>query len=285
MKTLSEIQARIASEAIENDALEFKKELSTKKGRENPWLQGKNDIGGSAKENILKEVIAFANTKGGELILGVDESKEDNKPAHAIGSSPISRCQLLAQKLHQISDSLIEPRIDGLEVVGIPVDNQDNGFVIFDVPRSPEAPHRFTDNNIVYIRKGHRSEPASMKEIQALSLKRHREAYEGLWTVRFGDHDMNWINGGVVVLEAGKIFGGDSTFFYTGSFDVFGDDFIAGLRIRHHHGKTETAWGDHSKDFNIDATGHLNGDSIKGNVSRTEYRSGKFWLTRIAHHP
>jgi hypothetical protein len=43
---------------------------------------------------------------------------------------------------------------------------------------------------------------------------------EGMWAVYFGDVDQQQVNSGIVVLETGRIFGGDSLIAYRGTYSV-----------------------------------------------------------------
>jgi hypothetical protein len=57
-----------------------KKTLPDKRGRQHPWVTG-GDIEDHARNEILPEVIAFANAQGGSLILGIEETSD--KPPRA----------------------------------------------------------------------------------------------------------------------------------------------------------------------------------------------------------
>ncbi len=70
---------------------------------------------------------------------------------------------------------------------------------------------------------------------------------EGLWIVKFlapNDPSMD-LNGGVVVVESGKIFGGDSGYFYIGSMEPNGSGvWHSELTITRHDPGIESVFGD-----------------------------------------
>ena len=68
---------------------------------------------------------------------------------------------------------------------------------------------------------------------------------EGLWIVKFltpNDPSMD-LNGGVVVVESGKIFGGDSGYFYIGSMEPSGSSvWSSELTITRHDPSIESVF-------------------------------------------
>ena len=67
-----DIQALIAESVPESAQIEFKETLPAKgSGDPDPWMQGDGRIGERARNEILEEVVAFANAYGGALVLGV----------------------------------------------------------------------------------------------------------------------------------------------------------------------------------------------------------------------
>lgn len=70
---------------------------------------------------------------------------------------------------------------------------------------------------------------------------------EGLWVIKFltPDDPTMALNGGVVVVETGRIFGGDSGYFYVGSLDPAGKGtWNANVRITRHDPDIESVFGD-----------------------------------------
>ena len=76
------------------------------------------------------------------------------------------------------------------------------------------------------------------------------ESYEALWAVYFGDAgDSSGLrpgsaNAGVAVLETQRIFGGDSQYYYLGTYEVEKDRMTATVTITHFNGEPWTCvWG------------------------------------------
>ena len=93
---ISDIKSLIDSEVPEGEQIEFKENLSTKGGSDDPWNTGKNKIGEQAKDALLKEVVGFANAQGGAVLLGIGESEA--KPPVAAKILPVQRCADLAAR-------------------------------------------------------------------------------------------------------------------------------------------------------------------------------------------
>jgi predicted HTH transcriptional regulator len=70
--TASDVAELYGESWPEGYEVEFKKTLSDKRGGQHPWATG-GDVGDHARDEILAEVIAFANAQGGSLILGIEE--------------------------------------------------------------------------------------------------------------------------------------------------------------------------------------------------------------------
>jgi len=115
---------------------------------------------------LFKEIVAFANTLGGHLVLGIEETK--SKPPTAVEIRPIPRCHDLAERLSR-SAHAIDPPIRGLLIGGIEVAADGSGVVVFRIPESSAAPHRAPDLH-AYVRRDTESTPMSMREIQDVTL-------------------------------------------------------------------------------------------------------------------
>ena len=83
----------------EGQYLEFKSHLPAKGTSVDPWEQGKDEIGDRARNEITEEVIAFANSDGGWVLIGVEESKDH--PRRATGATPLRAVAELAPRLEQ----------------------------------------------------------------------------------------------------------------------------------------------------------------------------------------
>ena len=164
---IQDIKSLIDSEVPEGEQIEFKESLSTKGDSADPWMSGKDRIGDRAKNEMLEEVVAFANAHGGALLLGIRES--DTKPPVAAEISPIPRCADLAERLQLVFRDCVEPQLPRIEIFAVPTES-DGGVVIIRVGRSRLAPHRVTKTLVCPVRRSDRCEKMSMREIQDMTL-------------------------------------------------------------------------------------------------------------------
>lgn len=96
---------------------------------------------------------------------------------------------------------------------------------------------------------------------------------EALYVVRFGHAgSSDFRNGGVVVLETGRLFGGDSWYAYTGNYEVNGNTVAGQLHAIRHFTQpgTESAWGTQEDEFDVDFVADLNDERTEatGTISR-----------------
>lgn len=121
----------------------------------------------STPEKIAREMIAFANTKGGYLILGVDDDKE------IVGvESEKTEAELIYDAAKNFCEPPISVEIDFVEVKGKEV-------VVVKVFESDKKPHRIQDyldvldinKSIVTIRVNDKSVQASKEMIRILKAQ------------------------------------------------------------------------------------------------------------------
>jgi len=118
----------------ESENVEYKRELN----QGEPWAS-RCELTEASKRKVFKELVAFANTSGGRLFLGISETTD--KPPRAEAIQPIPRCGDLAERLEQALANNIDPPLTFCRVIGIPT-HGDAGVVIVDVPASYNGPHR-----------------------------------------------------------------------------------------------------------------------------------------------
>ena len=134
--TKADIEWLIQSEVREGTDIEYKRSLPTSDGNDDRWITHGDRIGDAAKNDIVRELIGFASTVGGSLLLGMDETKE--KPSRAKAIVPVPNAGSLADKLKMACRDLVEPAIPNLEVTSVPIAQGGEGIVILRVPnRSP----------------------------------------------------------------------------------------------------------------------------------------------------
>lgn len=162
----------IKADIAEGGALEFKGTLPADNKVREPWLDGQDKIGNHAKAKLIKEIVAFANSYGGHVFVGIDETEDE--PHRAAAINPIPRVASLAGRMQQVIRDCIDPPLPGFDCEGIVTDDKGGGILVIQVPPSRLAPHRSNEDNHAYRRHGERSERMTMREIQDLTLLRYR---------------------------------------------------------------------------------------------------------------
>ena len=173
-----DIQALVAESVPESAQIEFKAGLPAKgSGDPDPWMQGDGRIGDRARNEILEEVVAFANAYGGALVLGIAE--DGAKPPVAAGITPLPRCADLAERFRNVFHACVEPQLAALEIAAIRTAG-DDGTVVLRTGRSRYGPHRVIPTLKCTVRRDDRCESLSMREIQdmILNLARGTERLE-----------------------------------------------------------------------------------------------------------
>lgn len=155
----------------ESEQLEFKEGLPGKDELD-AWHRGADSIGEYAKRELLSEIVAFANSYGGLLVVGVGETS--SKPPRADRVTPVPRCGELAGRLTDVVRDQIEPPIPQLLVRAVPTEDDGSGAILVRVGRSYLAPHRLKLGYQCYRRHADRTERMTMREIQDLTLQTER---------------------------------------------------------------------------------------------------------------
>jgi hypothetical protein len=169
----SEVLAVVQNEAAETLDFELKRTLPAKKGVD-PWMMN-GKLGDEAKDELAAEIIAFANTIGGTLIVGIDEDTATKRAKAPI--YPVPRCKEAAARLHQALSDRVEPKLPLFECEGVITEaDGTSGVIIMRTLESYLAPHRHTQNNHCYVRRNDRAEPMSMLEIQEMTRQKARLA-------------------------------------------------------------------------------------------------------------
>jgi hypothetical protein len=127
--------------SLEQMTVEAIHELFERQIMEGPRLDYKQSLiplNDSTKFELLKDVTAFANSRGGHLVYGVAQN-ENGIPSQLMPFD-IPFVDKLHNEIDNIFNDLIEERIQGLRHRAIPA--SDGGFYyVIHVPESPQAPH------------------------------------------------------------------------------------------------------------------------------------------------
>ncbi|MEN0054482.1 MAG: ATP-binding protein [Mucilaginibacter sp.] len=126
------LKALISERTEENLHLDFKASGALDKSNSN-----------KTKDNISKDVSAFANADGGVVIYGLKEDKENKHIVNQI--EPIDRNYISKEWVEQIIQTSIQPKIEGIQIHPIEI-NGDKEKVVYvvEVPQSNTA-HQSND--------------------------------------------------------------------------------------------------------------------------------------------
>lgn len=127
--------------------------------------------GDSKKDEVSKDISAFANSAGGTIVYGIIE--RDHRAAGIdVGYDPDD---LSKEWLDQVISSRIHRRIDGIRIKPVELSRSSPGkvaYVVF-VPESVRAPHQAADKRF-YKRYNFESKP--MEEYEIRDVSRRTEA-------------------------------------------------------------------------------------------------------------
>ena len=127
-----------------------------------------------ARNEIAEEIIAFANTFGGAVCIGINETADH--PKRAESPRPIPRVHELARRLRQAVYDIIDPPLPILEAIGVDYGPSGAGIVILRVSPSRRRPHRHQVSKEVFVRRADESTRIPMREIQELTIQAASEA-------------------------------------------------------------------------------------------------------------
>ena len=150
--TLQDIDQLIATQTQESLHLDYKDSRAIDK---------------SKREEISKDVSAFANADGGTIIYGVTEKKH-LPVAHDNG---VDHNRYSREWLEQVINSNINPRVDGIQIIPIHVSN-DNSIYVVGIPKSFQGPHQAADKKY-YKRFNFQSVPMEDYEINDIRSRQN----------------------------------------------------------------------------------------------------------------
>ncbi|QDA30251.1 AlbA family DNA-binding domain-containing protein [Paenibacillus polymyxa] len=138
-----DLQLLVQNRVIEGGQLEYKEKISN-------------------MTSLVEEIVAFANTKGGDLFIGIEE--KDGFPDKIIGLELNDPSKELLKYEQAIRDAT-DPELNSVEVRAIPLAN--GRYVIaLRVPRIRNGLHMV--NHKVMVRAGSAKKPAGMAELRQL---------------------------------------------------------------------------------------------------------------------
>ncbi len=143
------------NKSLENINFEDIKNLINNQIQENIYLDYKRDLYGKnngSKKELLKDISAFANSHGGDLIIGIEEDKY--KQAFQIVGFTCQNIKEEINRIEQIINAGLEPKLNSYKLRYIKFGN-DKYLLIIRVYPSPLFPHMisFQRTNKFYVRK------------------------------------------------------------------------------------------------------------------------------------
>ncbi|MEX3620625.1 helix-turn-helix domain-containing protein [Paenibacillus glucanolyticus] len=151
-----DLQVLKDSGEIEGLQLEFKREISH-------------------LTSLVEEVVSFANTKGGDLFIGIGENQNGSNELNGVDEVPDKAVLRFKQAIENKTD----PRLINVLYRPIPLSNGKH-VIHIRVPRSWNAPHMVKENNRFMIRTGSAKIAAATSEIRSMMDQRSHfsERYE-----------------------------------------------------------------------------------------------------------
>ena len=109
-------------------------------------LDYKKDL--SSAKSIVKAIASFANTRGGWILVGVEDDKDDKPKIPAVGFEFQDHLTLTVTNM--VLSHMWIPIIPTYQVC--PPDKDNKTFLIIYVPESHEAPHWLFNKKELYVR-------------------------------------------------------------------------------------------------------------------------------------
>jgi hypothetical protein len=172
--TIADLDALVEASARETGELEFKGSLPFQPQKNQPakadrWIEKGDRVGDYARDELLAEIVAFANADGGTLVIGLHETKTEPRRAERL--EPLPNCEGLARRLLDATEDVIEPRLPVVNVRALPANGDGSGYVLMRVGRSLSGPHRLVTTREFYIRRGERTARMGVREIKDATLE------------------------------------------------------------------------------------------------------------------
>lgn len=158
---------------IKNITKEDLENLVRNHKQEDSFLDFKRDLYGKTdtdKKELLKDVSAFANGSGGEIIIGIEE--DNYSQAKTLCGFTTTNISVEKNRIEQIIMNGLEPKLDTFKVRYIHIGNH-RFVMIIRIEHSPLFPHMvsFQRFNKFYIRKSDKNLLLDVYELRNLFLK------------------------------------------------------------------------------------------------------------------
>jgi hypothetical protein len=149
--TLADLQALQANQVPESHTLDYKRDF--------PFDR-------DGRLSLAADVVAFANTRGGDLILGINEHEGI---VQSFAPITIADRDDALQGLQSALTDLVEPKVPGVHLHAVQVDG--GYLVIVRVPASFQAPHRVRKTGVFYTRTSTGIDPMDITTLRSSFLQ------------------------------------------------------------------------------------------------------------------
>lgn len=150
--TLERIQSFIDNQIEESNTLDYKAADAL-------------GISDGKKNELSKDVSAFANSNGGTIIYGIKEYNDAQRKHKPESIDPINRTVISKEWIEQVISTKIQPKIEGILITPVTVNDTDNTVIyVVEIPRSNNA-HQASGHKY-YKRYNFLSEPMEDYEIR-----------------------------------------------------------------------------------------------------------------------
>lgn len=188
-KTYEELNALIINKVEENYNLEYKSADALL------HIGYKNNKKDGASE-LIKDASAMANAAGGIIIYGIKEFDDAERKHLPEKITPIKRIEFSKERIEQLINGNIMPKIEGLLIHPIELANSDEVAYVIEIPQGKTA-HQNTKDQRYYKRQNF--EATAMLDFEIRDIM-HRNAFPQLtlefeFTNRINKGQEDFING------------------------------------------------------------------------------------------
>ncbi len=162
--THADIQQLVHENVAEDQYLDYKQELLYPS---KPTKQLDDE-----KDDILADVIAFANGNGGHIVIGIEADAQER--AFRLHPLQATRAKQLTDQIRDLVVAHVQPAIVQLEIVPLAIDAaNDQWVVVLVIPDSDRKPHlsSFREQTRFEIRVGNRKREMHYEEIRSTFLE------------------------------------------------------------------------------------------------------------------
>ena len=199
IKTEADLNLLASAGTLEDRHLEYKSAL---------YSADKSAKGKDPRNELAKDVSAFANADGGQILIGVDEGEKNAGPK-IVGLDCNVDQEIV--RMEQIMRSNIAPSIPGMPpVFAIPLTGGKSGkhVLVIDIPSSIRKPHQVAASGIFYVRQGPGVQRLNVDELRPMfigaeTLAARIEAFrhERVDLLLAGENGINLGERGAVILH------------------------------------------------------------------------------------